>query len=127
MTCRPLAVASRKIGSLSLRVVAIGWGALCVLLALQWFVDLGMSGFPDGYISPYARATSVPLHVLAWACMAQGLYFIVKGVVSRNMRARSLACKSLPQRPSPWRRCWSCTTARIQKRAATPIRRSPAR
>ena len=82
--------ASRKMGSLSLRLAAVAWGALCLLLALQWFVELGMSGFPDGYISPYARATSVPLHVLAWACAAQGLYFFAKGVVSRNMRARSL-------------------------------------
>ena len=82
--------ASRKMGSLSLRLAAVAWGALCLLLALQWFVELGMSGFPDGYISPYARATSVALHVLAWACAAQGLYFFAKGVVSRNMRARSL-------------------------------------
>jgi hypothetical protein len=82
--------ASRKIGSLSLRAVAIAWGALCLLLALQWFVELGMSGFPDGYISPYARATSMPLHVLAWACMAQGVYFLIKGVVSRSMRAGNL-------------------------------------
>ena len=49
-----------------------------------------MSDFPDGYISPYARATSATLHVLAWACMAQGLYFIVKGAIGRKMRARSL-------------------------------------
>jgi hypothetical protein len=49
-----------------------------------------MSGFPDGYISPYARATSVPLHILAWACMAQGLYFLARGAIGRNITAASL-------------------------------------
>ena len=63
---------------------------LSALLALQWFVDLGMSGFPGGYISPHVRATSVPLHVLAWACMAQGVYFIIKGLIGRHLRAGSL-------------------------------------
>jgi hypothetical protein len=82
--------ASRKMGSLLLRLAAAAWGTLCLLMALQWFVDLGMSGFPDGYISPYARATSVPLHVLAWACAAQGLYFLAKAAIDRSMRARSL-------------------------------------
>ena len=80
----------QTLGTLSLRAVAIGWGVLCVLLALKWFVDLGMSGFPDGCISPYARATSLPRHVLAWACAAQGACFIVKGVVGHSMRAHSL-------------------------------------
>jgi hypothetical protein len=78
------------LGALWLRAVAIAWGVLCFLLALQWFVELGMSGFPDGYISPYAQATSVPLHILAWACMVQSLYFLIKGVVGRNLRAAGL-------------------------------------
>ena len=38
----------------------------------------------------YARATSLLLHVLAWACLAQSVYFIMKGVVSRSMERAGL-------------------------------------
>jgi hypothetical protein len=55
-----------------------------------WFIDLGMIGFPDGYITPYARATSVPLHLLAWGCVAQSVYFLIKGAVGRHMTTVSL-------------------------------------
>jgi hypothetical protein len=85
----------RKAGLLALRAAAIGWGALCLFLALQWFVALGMVGFPDGYISPYARQTSVPLHVLVGACTAQGLYFLVKGAFGRNIGASRLCLQIL--------------------------------
>jgi hypothetical protein len=85
----------RKTGSLPLRIAAIVWGVLCVLLALQWFVELGMSGFPDGYISPYARATSVPLHILATACLVQGVYFLIKGAIARNLQTGSLGLQIL--------------------------------
>ena len=54
-----------------------------------------MSGFPDGYISPYARATSVPLHTLAAACLAQGLYFLIRGGIRRKLRAGSLGLQIL--------------------------------
>jgi hypothetical protein len=73
----------------------LAWGALCVVLALHWFVELGMSGFPDGYISPYAQATSAPLHVLAWACLAQGLYFLIEGAIGRTLRGASLGLQIL--------------------------------
>jgi hypothetical protein len=78
------------IAAFALRAAAMAWGTLSLLLALQWFVDLGMSGFPDGYITPYAKATSMPLHILAGACMAQGLYFLAKGAIGRNVSVRSL-------------------------------------
>ena len=71
------------------------WGVLCILLALQWFVELGMSGFPDGYISPFARATSVPLHILATACLVQGAYFLITGAIGRKLSATSLGLQIL--------------------------------
>jgi hypothetical protein len=52
-----------------------------------------MVGFPDGYISPYARATSMPLHVLAAACALQGVYFLVCGALGRNLMAGRLIVK----------------------------------
>ncbi|MER8527997.1 MULTISPECIES: hypothetical protein [unclassified Mesorhizobium] len=57
------------------RTTALVWAALSVMLALKWSMDLGMLGFPDGYITPFARATSTLLGILTAACMAQGLYF----------------------------------------------------
>jgi len=71
------------------------WGVLCILLALQWFIELGMSGFPDGYISPYARATSLPLHILATACLTQGVYFLIGGAIGRKLSATSLGLQIL--------------------------------
>jgi hypothetical protein len=43
--------------SVFLRVAALAWAGLSLLLALHWFVELGMVGFPDGYVTPFARAT----------------------------------------------------------------------
>jgi len=60
-----------------------------VLLSLHWFVELGMLGFPDGYISPFARTTSPLLHGLAAACLAQGLYFLARGLFGRGLGARA--------------------------------------
>jgi hypothetical protein len=85
----------RKTRSLPLRAAVIVWGVLCMLLALQWFVELGMSGFPDGYISPYAQATSAPLHILAWACLVQGLYFLIRGAIGKSLRIRGLGLQIL--------------------------------
>ncbi|WP_245472860.1 hypothetical protein [Mesorhizobium sp. M7A.F.Ca.MR.148.00.0.0] len=56
-----------------LRVAALAWAGLSLLLALHWFVELGMVGFPDGYVTPFARATGPLLHILATACLGQGL------------------------------------------------------
>ena len=71
------------------------WAVLSVLLAAHWFVDLGMQGFPDGYISPFARATSPLLRGLATACLAQGLYFTVRGLVGKRLGAHTLCFQIL--------------------------------
>lgn len=68
--------------SVFIRAMVLIWAALSVLLAVHWFVDLGMVGFPDGYISPFARATSPLLHSLATACLAQGLYVLASAAAS---------------------------------------------
>jgi hypothetical protein len=67
-----------------IRAVLFLWGCLSCLLALQWLLDLGMVGFPDGYITPYARATGTLLHVLVWACMAQSLYFVCRALIGKR-------------------------------------------
>ncbi|MER9245752.1 hypothetical protein [Mesorhizobium sp. M0590] len=77
------------------RTTALVWSALSVILALQWSMDLGMSGFPDGYITPFARATSTLLGILTAACMAQGLYFFLAGVLGRKVSATRLGVQIL--------------------------------
>ena len=54
------------------------------------FVELSMKGFPDGYISPYARETAIPMQILAWLLVAQSLYFLVRGLRAR-LKFASLA------------------------------------
>jgi hypothetical protein len=66
--------------SVFLRVAVLAWAGLSLLLALHWFIDLGMVGFPDGYITPYARATGPLLHMLALACLLQSLYFLCRAL-----------------------------------------------
>jgi hypothetical protein len=76
--------------SLGIRATLVLWACLSGLLALQWLVDLGMVGFPDGYITPYARATSTLLHVLVWACLAQSLYFIWQALSGKRLEPAPL-------------------------------------
>ena len=74
----------RGMQSVILRVALLAWAGLSLLLALHWFVDLGMVGFPDGYVTPFARATGPLLHILATACLMQGLYFLYRGVFGKG-------------------------------------------
>ncbi|ESY57529.1 MULTISPECIES: hypothetical protein [unclassified Mesorhizobium] len=72
------------------RVALFLWACLSCVLALQWLVDLGMVGFPDGYITPYAQATSTLLHVLVWACLAQSLYFACRALFGKRFEPAPL-------------------------------------
>ncbi|QPC93076.1 hypothetical protein GA829_22255 [Mesorhizobium sp. INR15] len=76
--------------SVFIRGVVVAWSGLSTLLALHWLIELGMLGFPDGYITPFARATSPLLHGLAIACLAQGLYFFVRGLIASRSGMRAL-------------------------------------
>ena len=67
-----------------IRAATLLWACLSCLFGLQCLVDLGMLGFPDGYITPYARATSELLRVLAWACVAQSLYFLCRALFGKR-------------------------------------------
>jgi hypothetical protein len=67
-----------------IRPAILLWACLSCLFGLQSVVDLGMLGFPDGYITPYARATSALLRILAWACVAQSLYFLCRGLFGKR-------------------------------------------
>ncbi|WP_292326072.1 hypothetical protein [Mesorhizobium sp.] len=77
------------------RMAALAWAGLSVVLALQWSMDLSMVGFPDGYITPFAKATSPLLGVLTAACMAQGLYFLFAGLFGRTITLIGLSLQIL--------------------------------
>ena len=77
------------------RAAVLLWACLSCLFGLQCLVDLGMLGFPDGYITPYARATSALLHILAWACVAQSLYFLCRGLFGKRFAPVSLLLQVL--------------------------------
>ena len=81
--------------SVILRVALLAWAGLSLLLALHWFVDLGMVGFPDGYVTPFARATDPLLHILATACLAQGLYFLWRGLFGKGFGVPGLGLQIL--------------------------------
>ena len=70
--------------SIFLRGAALAWAGLSLLLAAHWFVELGMVGFPDGHVTPFARATGPLLHILATACLMQGLYFLYRGLFGKG-------------------------------------------
>lgn len=77
------------------RVAALAWAGLSLLLALHWFVELGMVGFPDGYVTPFTRATGPLLHILATACLGQGLYFLFRGLFGKGFAVRGLGLRVL--------------------------------
>lgn len=81
--------------SVFLRVAVLAWAGLSLLLAALWFVDLGMVGFPDGYVTPFARATGPLLHTLATACLIQGLYFLCRGLFGRGFGVLGLGLRIL--------------------------------
>ncbi|TGQ74989.1 hypothetical protein EN829_005615 [Mesorhizobium sp. M00.F.Ca.ET.186.01.1.1] len=81
--------------SVFLRMAALAWAALSLLLALDWFVELGMVGFPDGHVTPFARTTGPLLHALAAACLVQGLYFLFKGLFGKRFGALGLCLQVL--------------------------------
>ena len=64
---------------IALRITCVGWGLLSLLLALIWFTNLSMLGFPDGYITPYDTATLKLQEVLTWLVVAQAVYFLFLG------------------------------------------------
>lgn len=81
--------------SIVLRVAALAWAGLSLLLAVHWFVELGMVGFPDGHVTPFAGATGPLLHLLACACLIQGLYFLCRALVGKGFGAQALALQIL--------------------------------
>lgn len=84
------------------RATAVLWAALSVVLALQWSKELSMLDFPDGYTSPFARATRTLLGSLTAATMAQGIYFFLTAVLGTRPGA-IFACKSRSPRFLQWR------------------------
>ena len=74
----------------AVRTVAVGWALLSLWLVMLCFIELSMKGFPDGYISPYARETAIPMQILAWLLVAQSLYFLFRGLRAR-LKFASLA------------------------------------
>jgi len=81
--------------SIFLRVAALAWAGLSLLLAMHWFVELGMVGFPDGHVTPFARATGPLLHLLASACLIQGLYFLCRALFGKGFGVPALALQIL--------------------------------
>lgn len=69
--------------SIVLRAAALAWAGLSLLLALHWFIELGMVGFPDGHVTPFAKTTGPLLHLLASACLIQGLYFLCRALFGK--------------------------------------------
>ncbi|MBE1710401.1 MULTISPECIES: hypothetical protein [Mesorhizobium] len=78
-----------------LRAAALAWAALSLLLAVHWFAELGMVGFPDGYVTPFARATGPLLHLLASACLIQGLYFLCRALLGKGFGVQGLGLQIL--------------------------------
>ena len=70
-----------------LRGAAICWGLAGLLLALFSASALGMVGFPDSHFTPYEMATVGLRWVLIDLCVAQSLYFILMGVLSKRLKA----------------------------------------
>ncbi|GLQ81775.1 hypothetical protein GCM10007881_52960 [Mesorhizobium huakuii] len=81
--------------SIFLRVAALAWAGLSLLLAARWFVELGMAGFPDGYVTPFARETGPLLHLLASACLIQGLYFLCRTLFGKEFGGLGLGLQIL--------------------------------
>jgi predicted cobalt transporter CbtA len=61
-------------------LAAMGYAALHLL-------DLSGTGFPDGYISPYDRATTLWVTSVAFALLLAGIFTLVAAVMRKPRRA----------------------------------------
>lgn len=76
--------------SIVVRGTAILWGLYGFWTWAITLIIISMEGFPDSYITPYASITERPLTVLAWLALAQGLYFLVRGMRRKTFGAVAL-------------------------------------
>jgi hypothetical protein len=65
-------------------------------------LDLDMSGFPDGYVSPYDRATTAWAAGLGFALLVMGIFTLAAAVMSKLGRATVGLVAVLLLAPSLW-------------------------
>jgi hypothetical protein len=66
--------------AVAVRGGAIIWGLFGLWTFAICSIGISMEGFPDGYVTPYAQVTKVPLTILSWLALAQGAYFLFTGL-----------------------------------------------
>lgn len=74
------------------RLLAAGMGGLAIYVGAVWLIELHAAGFPDGHLTPYARAVHKPFTFLSWLSLGSSLYFLhLARTAARPARATHLA------------------------------------
>jgi len=74
-----------------IRGFATLWVLVSLVVALCAYLDVSMLGFPDGYLTPYERATRPARWMLAGASLAVAIIFAGLRAVDREPRGRAFA------------------------------------
>lgn len=69
-------------------IVSVILALAIIALTLIGFMDISLTGFPDGHITEYEKATRLPRTVLLWMNLALGLYFFRLAFLGLTIRAK---------------------------------------
>ncbi len=83
-----------------LRVALSIVGAAAMGYAALYLIDPLGAGFPDGYISPYDRATAIWVTGLGFALLLAGIFTVASAVMRKPRRAVAGAIVALVLAPS---------------------------
>jgi hypothetical protein len=70
-----------------MRVILVALGLAAMIAAALSLSNLGWLGFPDGYITPYDRATQPWVVGLSYALLLAGIFTLGTAVFARPHRA----------------------------------------
>ncbi|WP_029112726.1 hypothetical protein [Mycobacterium sp. URHB0044] len=71
-------------------IVGLVCAVAALVLAFTTHMDVSMAGFPDGHLTDYDKAVSVPLRILVWVLAGFGVLFLVLVLVPIKARTRTV-------------------------------------
>jgi hypothetical protein len=69
-------------------LACVACGCVAFGLAFMTWMDVSISGFPDGHVTDYGNAVEAPLTILTWAEAGFGVLFLALAFVQNGARAR---------------------------------------
>ena len=66
------------------------FAAAALWLALTAYVEVALTGFPDGYVTAYGKAVDAPLRILTWVSVSFAILFLALAFSPMKTRTRTI-------------------------------------